>query len=48
MSDMDQNMHTYGPKTAATLKWTNRIGFGMVVLVWAALIISPLWERVVG
>lgn len=48
MSDMDQNMHTYSPKVAKTLKWMNRLGFGMVILVWAFMLASPLWERVVG
>lgn len=45
---MDQNMHTTSPKVAKTIKWMNRLGFGLVILVWGAMIISPLWERVVG
>jgi len=48
VSDMDQNMHTPSAGVAKTLKWMNRLGFGLVILVWGAMIISPLWERVVG
>lgn len=48
MSDMDQNMHTPSAGVAKTLKWMNRLGFGLVILVWAFMLTSPLWERVVG